>query len=77
MGQRGEQRPVPGDKSDEREREERDKRERKIKKEKGDRQGLLFIREYREYAGGVPLVIAAEDISCQDPKGGPVQMPEY
>ena len=43
----------------------------------GGGQGPSFIREHSECAQEVLLVAAAEDISCQDPKGRPVQMPEY
>lgn len=46
-------------------------------KSTGGGQGPPFIREHSKWAQKVLLVAAAEDISCQDPKNRPVQMPEY
>lgn len=36
-----------------------------------------FKREPRECTQEVLLVVADEDIACEDPKGRPVQSPEY
>ena len=36
-----------------------------------------FKRAHRECAQEVLLVATAEDRSCQEPRGRPVQMPEY
>lgn len=46
-------------------------------KEVGDEQGPPFIRELSECTHEGLFVAAAENVSCQDPKGRPVQMPEY
>lgn len=43
----------------------------------GGGQGLPFKREHSERAEQVLLVAVAEDTSCQNPKGRPVQMPKF
>ena len=50
--------------------------DREKEREMGGRQGP-FKREHSECAQEVLLVATAEDVSCQDPKSRPVQMPEY
>lgn len=42
----------------------------------GDGQGS-FKEENSKWAQEVLLVATAKDISCQNPKGKPVQSPEY
>ena len=61
--ERGGQRPVPEHKNG--------------RREKGGGKGQFFIMECSKCAQGVLLVATAKDVSCQDPKGRPVQMPEY
>lgn len=65
MGKWG--RPVPGDRGSSGE-----ERERKMKGGQDP-----FKRKGSECAEEVLLVAAAEDVSCEDPKGRPVQTPEY
>ena len=53
------------------------KRERKREGEMGGGQGPPFNREHSVCAQEVLLLAAVEDLSCQEPRGRPVQMSEY
>lgn len=57
-----------------RDRETGTEAERERNKETGGGRGPPFKREHVQE---VPLVTAAEDASCQDLNGRPVQMPKY
>ena len=47
------------------------------KKKIGGRQAHLFKRNIANMHRGMLLVVVAESVSCQDPKGRAVKMPEF